>query len=271
MVLCSKSSALLEGAFRRAFFYSVQSRLLFILLAVVLHAALLSSLPTNSSLRSEPRQTLSVHLERHQPVQTVSITSAFSSNESHALVPMKAKPKTAVVKPGLPKVIAESPSKMSRNELAAAPPQAAPASAGPVLGLALPQLGVAGGHRRLWSVQQDGTMPDEQVLLQAQRQRAAQLAIQAAQIAEREKFETRLMGALDNVLLNSPCRVVISSDKPAHIQCENEFDADSLRTVLNQIGEAPVVATDASSLIIDLTPRQSGGTHAISRHSNSAS
>jgi hypothetical protein len=269
MVLCSRSSTLLEGAFRRAFFYCGRSQLQFIVLAIVLHAALLFSLQTGTSLRTESWQALSIHLEQLQPVQTVSIASAFSSNTAHALVHVKAKQNAAVVKSGLPKVIAETPSEMPRNELAAERPQTAPPATGPVVGLALPQLGVTGGRHHLWSVQQEGMMPDEQARFQANRQREAQLALQAAQIAEREKSEAQLMRALSDVQLSSLCRVIIPSAKPARIHCENDLDVYAVRTVVNKIGVAPVVPADASALIIDLAPTLSDGAQVVDhRHSS---
>ncbi|HEY8101061.1 MAG TPA: hypothetical protein VIF82_09915 [Burkholderiaceae bacterium] len=241
------------------------------MLAVALHAALLSALPASTPLSIHHWPALSAHVESRRPVQMVSIASVFSPNTTHALIPVKVKQKTSVAESALPKMIAEAPAGTPRYALTAAPPQAAPAPAGPVVGLALPQSGVMQGHRRLWSFQQGTTMSDEQALRQAQMQHEAQLAIQAGRAADREKFEAQLMIALGGVQLNSPCQVIIPPAKLAHLHCENDLDAKAVRAVLIQSGDAPVIQTDATFFIIDLAPRQSGGTQAVSRHSNVAS
>lgn len=270
MVWCSKTYAVVEGAFRRALFYSGQSRLLFIFLAIVLHAALLSSLPVSTPLSPQHLQALSAHVESRQPVQMVNIASAFAPNTTHALIPVQVKKKTSVAESALPKMIAEALSDTPRNAMAAALPQAVPVAAGPVVGLALPQSGVMQGRRRLWSFQQGTTVPDEQALRQEQMQHEAQLAVQAGRVAAREKFEAQLMIALGGVQLNSSCQVIIPPAKAVRLHCENDLDVNAVRAVLIQSGDAPVAQTDATFLIIDLTPRQSGGTQAVSRHSNSA-
>jgi hypothetical protein len=182
------------------------------------------------------------------------------------LIPVKTKQKAPVVKSALPKVIADSPNESNSTAMHAAPPQAAPAPAGPVVGIALPQSELMGGRRRFWSFPQAAQIPNEQALRQAQMQREAALAMQAGLAAEREKFEARLLVNLQEVQLSSTCRVMISVAKAARLHCEQERDTNSVRTVLDQTGIMPGVQGDGTWLVIDLTPRASGGAQAVSRH-----
>jgi hypothetical protein len=266
MVCCSNSSTLLAGALRRASFYCAQARLGFILLAIALHAALLSSLPQDSIVLPHRWQGLSAHVEQRHAVQTVSLASVQSPHATHALIPVKKKQVMPVADSSMPKAIAASPAESRSPVMTAAPPQAAPAPAGPVVGIALPQSDVMSGRRRFWSFQPAGQMPSGQVLRQMQMQREATLAMQAGLAAEREKFEAQLVIKLQDLHLNSACRVLMSVAKAARLHCEEERDTSSVRTVLEQAGMMPGVQSDGTWLVIDLTPRQSGGAQAVSHH-----
>lgn len=112
-------------------------------------------------------------------------------------------------------------------------------------------------------------MPDEQARRQAQMQREAQLAMQTERNAARGKFEAQLMTALSSVQLSSPCRVIIPPAAAIQLHCQHDSDANSVRAVLDQFVNAPPAQTEATWVAIDLTPRESGGPEAISRHSNS--
>ncbi len=267
MVSCSKNSALLEGAFRRAFFSFGKPQLLFAALAMCLHAALWASLVARVPLSIQHRQTLSVHLAMQSPIQTVSIASIMSASPTPVSVPVKRK-SAAVVQSDLPKSIATAPAEVPHNELTAAPPTVAAVSAGPVVGLALPQSVPAQGRRRLWAFDAGTSAPDEQALRQAQMQRETQLAMQTAREADRKKFDAQLAAALTDVPLNSACRIVIPPASAARLHCLDDRDIDSVAAVLARFGSAPLAQADTMWIAIDIAPHISATPEVTIQHSN---
>jgi hypothetical protein len=238
----------------------------FMLLAIALHVVVLYQLPYGVSSRGTHLQAISARFESHRPMEMVSLSSMPFSSTMHQSIPAKAKQPSYEVKSRMPSTIAETPS-AARHELSAVPPHAA--SAAPVTGLALPQPGVAQGHRPLWTFSQGGSMPDQQTLFQQQQRRDTQLAMQTARVARREEFETQLRSALEGIPLNSPCRIIIPFVQAIRLHCENEADTHAVDTVIKRSGQAPAAQNDAV-LIIDLTPRAEGGSQAISHYADAS-
>lgn len=248
----------------------MQRRLLFILFAIALHVALLrATLHASVAFRESHWQTIYARLEAHQPLQKASVSSVVAPVGTHPLVSLKPKQKPHELKPDTPAAIAEAPA--AHREESAAPPRPTSPPAGPVVGLALPQPAVMQGHHRLWDFAQGSPVPDQQALMQQQRQYAMQSAMQAARAAAREKFETQFMTALASVPLHSPCRVIMPAAQAIRFHCENEADSNAIAAMVKQAGEAPAISNNAASLVIDLAPDASGGTQAVSHHADAAS
>ncbi len=267
MECCSKNICSHQGALRRAFFCSGWRTLLVAMLAsVLLHAVLmLIPLPARLPLQIHHWQELAVRLEHHEAETVASVSTSSAPQTLREFAPAKIRQTEPLAEMAPPQAAAETPPESPAKAVAKSPPSTASDSPAPVAGIAFPQPSAMRGRRPLWSFQQGPAVQDEQALYQAQMQRQAQLAMQTASQAAREKFEAQLMITLREMQLSAACQLVLPASDAVRLHCDEEQDANNLRAVLKQYTNPPVVLGDATWFVIDLTPLPTGGAEVNSR------